>query len=83
MNMNEWLQRSFGILTMMVLWSLTLAVALAAGDSLPKIGPAPEFALTNQDGKRLALNRIEGFHVRDTGIEPVLSVWKTDVLPLN
>ncbi|MDP2604128.1 MAG: SCO family protein [Deltaproteobacteria bacterium] len=58
--MNEWLQRSFGILTMMVLWSLTLAVALAAGESLPKIKPAPEFTLTKQDGKRLALKDLRG-----------------------
>ena len=59
-NMNEWLQRSFGILTMMVLWSLTLAVALAAGESLPKIKPAPEFTLTDQDGNRLALKDLRG-----------------------
>ena len=32
----------------------------AAGDRLPKIGPAPEFNLTNQDGKRLALENLRG-----------------------
>jgi len=32
----------------------------AAGDRLPKIGPAPEFNLTNQDGKRLALEDLRG-----------------------
>jgi len=53
-------QRNFGILTMMALWWLTLAVALAAADSLPKIGPAPEFALTDQDGNRLALKDLRG-----------------------
>lgn len=34
--------------------------ATAVGESLPKIGPAPEFALTNQDGKRLALKDLRG-----------------------
>jgi len=53
-------QRNFGILTMMALWWLTLAVALAAADSLPKIGPAPEFALTDQNGNRLALKELRG-----------------------
>ncbi|MDO8700713.1 MAG: SCO family protein [Deltaproteobacteria bacterium] len=45
---------------MMALWWLTLAVALAAADSLPKNGPAPEFALTDQDGNRLALKDLRG-----------------------
>ena len=31
-----------------------------AGDRLPKIGPAPEFNLTNQGGKRLALEDLRG-----------------------
>ena len=40
--------------------ALTLAVNLALGETLPKIKPAPEFALTNQEGKRLALKELRG-----------------------
>ena len=32
----------------------------AVAESLPKIGPAPEFTLTKQDGKRLALKELRG-----------------------
>ena len=32
----------------------------AKGDSLPKIGPAPEFTLTTQDGNRLSLEELRG-----------------------
>jgi protein SCO1 len=39
---------------------LTAAVSFAATDALPKIKRAPEFALTNQDGKRLALKELRG-----------------------
>jgi protein SCO1/2 len=39
---------------------LTTAVSLAGGEMLPKIKPAPEFALTKQDGKRLALKDLRG-----------------------
>jgi protein SCO1/2 len=39
---------------------LTTAVSLAGGDDLPKIKPAPEFTLTKQDGKRLALKELRG-----------------------
>ena len=42
--------------------------AAAVGESLPKIGPAPEFALTNQDGKRLALKDLRGKAVAITFI---------------
>ena len=45
---------------MMTLWWVTLAVSPALGDTLPKIKPAPEFTLTNQDGKRLALKELRG-----------------------
>ena len=40
----------------------SFAVTLSAQDeqSLPKIKPAPEFTLTNQDGKRLALKELRG-----------------------
>ena len=34
--------------------------ALQADENLPKIRPAPEFTLTNQDGKRLALKDLRG-----------------------
>ncbi len=34
--------------------ALFCAVKVAAAEPLPKIKPAPEFALTNQDGKRVA-----------------------------
>jgi protein SCO1 len=38
-----------------ILWSLALATNFASGETLPKIKPAPEFTLTKQDGKRVAL----------------------------
>ncbi|HEX2930968.1 MAG TPA: SCO family protein, partial [Candidatus Binatia bacterium] len=44
----------------MILWSLALAANIAAAESLPKIKTAPEFALTNQDGKRVALKDLRG-----------------------
>jgi protein SCO1 len=45
-----------GILPIVALvWSLACTVIPAAAESLPKIKSAPEFTLTNQDGKRLAL----------------------------
>jgi protein SCO1/2 len=40
--------------------ALAIAGSLTAGESLPKIKPAPEFTLTKQDGKRLALNDLRG-----------------------
>ena len=52
--------RNFEILTMMGLWWLTLVVSPAIGEMLPKIKPAPEFTLTTQDGKRLALKELRG-----------------------
>ena len=39
---------------------LTAAVSIAHGENLPKIKRAPEFALTKQDGKRLALKELRG-----------------------
>jgi len=39
---------------------LALAANLGAGESLPRIKPAPEFTLTTQDGKRLALKELRG-----------------------
>ncbi|MBI4525356.1 MAG: SCO family protein [Deltaproteobacteria bacterium] len=43
-----------------VIGSLAFAVSLAAGESLPKIKPAPEFTLTNQDGQQLTLKELRG-----------------------
>jgi protein SCO1/2 len=40
--------------------SLAFAVSLVGGESLPKIGPAPEFTLRKQDGVRLALKELRG-----------------------
>jgi protein SCO1/2 len=59
--MNRQRRRSVAILTMLtVIWLHALAARVAAGDSLPKIGPASEFTLTRQDGKRLALKELRG-----------------------
>ena len=41
-------------------FSLAVALSVAGGESLPKIKPAPEFTLTKQDGKRLALKDLRG-----------------------
>jgi protein SCO1/2 len=56
--MQVWLhpRSSFQIVPIIILiWSLVPATTFARGESLPKIKPAPEFTLTNQEGKRLAL----------------------------
>jgi protein SCO1/2 len=37
-----------------------IAVKNVAGEALPKIKPAPEFVLMNQDGKRVALKDLRG-----------------------
>jgi protein SCO1 len=55
---NRWIVASMTVLV--VILRLTAAVTLAAGEALPKIGPAPEFTLTNQDGNRLALTDLRG-----------------------
>src|SRR4029077_16743393 len=39
---------------------LACAGSLATAETLPKIKPAPEFTLTKQDGKRLALKELRG-----------------------
>jgi protein SCO1 len=41
-----------------ILFAATLSSA--GGEELPKIKPAPEFTLTNQDGKRLSLKTLRG-----------------------
>jgi protein SCO1/2 len=45
---------------MIVIGALALLVSLAAAESLPKIKLAPDFTLTKQDGKRLALKDLRG-----------------------
>ena len=43
-----------------IIFSFAVALSVAGGESLPKIKPAPEFTLTKQDGKRLALKDLRG-----------------------
>jgi len=43
-----------------VVFSFAVALGSAGGESLPKIKPAPEFTLTKQDGKRLAVKDLRG-----------------------
>jgi protein SCO1/2 len=43
-----------------IIFSFAVALSAAGGESLPKIKPAPEFTLTKQDGKRLALKELRG-----------------------
>jgi protein SCO1/2 len=43
-----------------IIFSVAIGSGVAGGESLPKIGPAPEFTLTTQDGKRLALRELRG-----------------------
>jgi len=55
---NQWRVVILTLFTAM--WALALAITSPAGDSLPKIKPAPEFTLTRQAGKRLALKDLRG-----------------------
>ena len=43
-----------------IIFSFAVALSVAGGESLPKIKPAPEFTLTKQDSKRLALKDLRG-----------------------
>jgi protein SCO1 len=43
-----------------IVFSFGVVLSAAVGESLPKIKPAPEFTLTKQDGKRLALKDFRG-----------------------
>jgi len=53
--------RNVGILASGLFFgALAFATSLAAGESLPRIKPAPEFTLTNQEGKRIALKELRG-----------------------
>jgi protein SCO1/2 len=48
------------VLTKYLIASLALTANLAAEESLPRLMSAPEFTLTTQDGKRLALKELRG-----------------------
>jgi protein SCO1 len=43
-----------------IIFSFAVALSAGGGETLPKIKPAPEFALTKQDGNRLALKDLRG-----------------------
>jgi protein SCO1 len=45
---------------LVIMWSLAFAASLGMAETLPRIKPAPEFTLTKQDGKRLALKELRG-----------------------
>ena len=54
-------KRNAGIfLGSVLIASLALTVNPAVAEELPRIKPAPEFSLTNQNGKRLALKDLRG-----------------------
>jgi protein SCO1/2 len=56
-----WHERNMNrFIIMVVIGALVLSVSLATSESLTKIKPAPEFTLTKQDGKRLALKDLRG-----------------------
>ena len=60
--MNTWNVCSIGllILLMQVGWSMAVKSQESITDDLPKIGPAPDFTLTTQDGKKLSLKSLAG-----------------------
>jgi protein SCO1 len=43
-----------------IIFSFAVSLSAAGRENLPKIGPAPEFTLTQQNGKRLALKELRG-----------------------
>jgi protein SCO1/2 len=43
-----------------IIFSFAVTLSAAGGENLPKIKPAPEFTLTNQDAKRVALKELRG-----------------------
>jgi len=54
-----WRVQSIAIL-IAVLSTARLTGVDAAGETLPRIGPAPEFTLTNQNGQRASLSALRG-----------------------
>jgi len=56
---NGWNLRLFVVLTMLG-WLMPALSQAGKGETLPKIGPAPEFTLTTQEGQRLSLQELRG-----------------------
>lgn len=54
------MRRAAPVLLALVVLAQATAQAAPTGGTLPKIGPAPEFTLTTQDGKRLSLSELRG-----------------------
>jgi len=57
---NRWPGRSLITLALVSWLALSLSQAVGERANLPKIGPAPAFSLTTQDGARLALQDLRG-----------------------
>lgn len=56
---NGWSLKLFVVLAMLG-WLMPALSQAGKGEALPKIGPAPEFTLTTQDGQRLSLQELRG-----------------------
>jgi protein SCO1/2 len=57
---SRWPGRCLIALTLVSWFALSLSQAVGESADLPKIGPAPAFSLTTQDGSRLALADLRG-----------------------
>ena len=57
---HRWHGRSLIALTVMIWLAASLSQAVGESGDLPKIGPAPAFSLTTQEGARLALQDLRG-----------------------
>jgi protein SCO1 len=57
---HRWHGRSLIALTVMTWLAASLSQAVGESGDLPKIGPAPAFSLTTQEGARLALQDLRG-----------------------
>lgn len=56
---NGWSLKLFVVLAMLG-WLMPALSQAGKGETLPKIGPAPEFTLTTQEGQRLSLQELRG-----------------------
>jgi protein SCO1 len=56
--LNQWCCSAYE--TLILLWLIAVTAGMAVAEGLPKIKPAPEFTLTKQDGKRVALKDLRG-----------------------
>jgi protein SCO1 len=56
---NGWNLRLFVVLAALG-WLIPVLSQAGKGETLPRIGPAPEFTLTTQDGQRLSLQELRG-----------------------